>query len=262
MPESIDGLTEEQLKQAREGYVPLDRLNEATGKLKDENSRLRESFSSLEAQVQALQEGTQPQAQPQQQQQREYSRAELRQYVESGQITQQEADEVWDRQQEAKFDRKLHKQREELQQELVANDSMGTLRSTIKQYIDAVPEVAEKGSEVHGQLLKEFNRLTRITGVPKPNSKQALELEVIALENVYGSPENAKKLQKQRDKQPDQDLMEDTPSREEATPVPETKVLKGLTPKQKTYYQRAIDRGVYKDWKAVEAELTWRDKQR
>jgi hypothetical protein len=264
MVDEVEGLTEEQVKAARDGYIPLDRLNEATGKLRDENSQMRETLASLEATVQALKTSPQ-QNQPAQepQQKREYSRAELRQFVESGEISQQQADDYWDMQQEAKFDRKLKAEISKIQKESSEQASLGDLRNTISKFSEIIPELTENGSEDREKVRKEFQRLTRVTGVPKPESRQDFELQVIALENVYGSPENARKRRQQQSKPSDDNLMEETPSHEEMPKsASNSKVLKSLNARQKAHYQKQISNGVYKDWKAVEAELTWRDKQK
>lgn len=262
MENEIDSLTEDQIKKAREGYVPLERLNEATGKLRDENSQLRESFSSLEAKVQALLERP-AQTTEQQPAQKEYSRVELKEFVESGQISQQQADDLWDKQQETKFERKLQKaiaqERENNQQKTTVND----LKNTVKQYGEVIPDIFSAGSDERKKLKDEFNRLTRVTGVPKAESRQDFELQVMALENIYGSVEDVRRKKSQQIKHQEGNLMEDTPTHE-ATPdtTPDSKTLKKLDGRKKQHYQKLIDRGVYKDWQAVEDELSWRDKRK
>lgn len=258
-------LTEEQKAQrkaAREGYVPLERLNEATGKLRDENSRLRESFAALEARVQTMSETQQPPG-ASQQTPKEYSRAELKGFIEAGQISQNQADELWDAQQEAKFERKLKAEVEALKAEAQHNTSLTDLKGIIRSYVEVKPEMVEEGSEDRDNLRKEFNRLARVTGVPKAGSRQDYELQVIALENVYGSVENARKRKQSQSQALDENLMVDQPNQGgEAATIPESKALKALNGRQKQHYQRLINRGIYKDWKAVESELTWKDKQK
>lgn len=257
-------LTEEEIKQAREGYVPLDRLNEATGKLKEENARLQESMTALQASVQALKEGQTAQQLPAQQQppQREYTRAELREFVSSGQITQDQADDYWDQQQELKYERKLQAEIGKVRQDTEVNSSLQGIRSTLAQYRSILPDIAKEGTEDRSKIRAEFQRLARVLGMPQQNSKEELQLQVLALENVFGTVDEAKAKKQRRSSQDSEVEHMETRSPENDVKVPKTEALKKLTPTQKKFYSDGISKGLYKDWSDVEKELTWERKKR
>lgn len=261
--ETIEGLTDDQIKEARKGYVPLDRLNEATGKVRDENAQLRESLSALQATVQGLQQQVQHTGQSQQQETQEYTRAQLKEYVSSGQITQDQADDVWDKQQERKWENRLQQEVSKVKEETQTGTNLQGLRSTIGQYRELMPDISPgKSSENRDKLITEFERLTKVLGVPAKDSVEDFKLQVLALENVFGSVNTARsRVSRQQSSSDDAEIMEDMPSQAVAVPAG-SKVLKNLSADKKQYYQRKIDRGVYKNWSDVEKELTWQRKKR
>lgn len=255
-------LTEEEIKQAREGYVPLDRLNEATGKLKEENARLQESMAALQASVQALKDGQAAQQPVQQQPQREYTRAELREFVSNGQLTQDQADDFWDQQQELKYERKIQAEISKVRQDTEVNSGLQEIRSTLAKYKSVLPDVAVEGTEDRTKVRKEFHRLANLLGMPKQNSKEELRMQVLALENVFGTVDEVK-AKKQRSSSQDTEVEHmETRIPESEVKVPKTEALKNLTPAQKKFYAENISKGLYKDWGAVEKELTWERKKR
>lgn len=252
----ISTLTDDQKKAVREGYVPVDRLNEATGKLKDDNAKLQQQIASLTATVEAIQTTKQTDDKKP----TIYTRAQLQAYVDDEKITQQEADDYYDQQQEYLRAQEREEMRQEMRQEMQQGQALSTLKDKISQYSDLLPDVVKSGSEDRTKVDNEYQRLANIMGTPKKDSVEDFKMQVAALESVFGSVDDVRARIRSASNSNDRDTMQDTlGSGDDNTGKGTGKdgVPKGLSPKQKAYYEEKISKGIYKDWDAVKAELNW-----
>lgn len=251
-------LTEDERKELFQGHVPKERFDEATGKLKDELQRSKEGFIRLEEQVRGLQQN-QTQNQNQDEPQATYTRAQLREYVDSGDLTQDQSDELWDKQVDIAHDKKLDSallKANNHTDEMLSNQN---LVDRIGDYIKILPDLKDNDSENKQKVNKEFDSLVSIMGVFPKGSDQDLKIQLSALERAFGPEDKLK--EKLKSGSENRQTMESLGGNEgEPSGVPQKGALKGLSSDQKAYYQKGIDQKRYKDWDAVEAELSFERK--
>ena len=244
-------LTEEERKELLSGHIPKERFDEATNKLKDENTRLSNDLTRLGEQVKSLQTTSKPKDETP----AIYTRAQLREYVENEQITQEQADTIWDRQVEISTDQKISVAVSAVSVDTNEKLSVQSLAGSIDEYIKILPDLGEDNSDNRKKVSKEYNSLSRIIGLPKAGTDKDLKLQVAALERAFGPVEKLReKLKSESD---NRETMESLGGgeREESSEAPKKGALKNLSVEKKSYYQKGIDNGRYKDWDAVKEEL-------
>lgn len=213
--------------------IPLERFNEATGKLKDEISDMKAEMEELRA--------NQPAPAPLEEK-KSYTRAELNNAVDEGQITQETADQIMDDQITAK----AVKAAEDTTKTILSDNQQTTfVQSEMAKYKAAKPDVLVDGSEERKKVIAEFNYLVGLGEDPK---SAATELK--ALRSLYGPVDS---LQKKEITDEARQTHQDVGGGEETDggSLDTKKVVKGLTKDRKEYYRKAIDKGIYKDWDAV-----------
>jgi hypothetical protein len=177
-----------------------------------------------------------------------YGKPELKAAVDGGQITQEQADDIWERQREAQITERA---------ELVALDTV--TRQATKERIDAdlaaykrlKPEILDKGSEVREQIREEFNYLVKI-GKPKD---EATELAAIrAVLGPLAKLEKAASATRSVEHEEQGGGQGGEPKNRGGS---SKKLVDHLKGDAKKYYERAIEQRRYKDWEAVEAELKY-----
>jgi len=172
-----------------------------------------------------------------------YTRAELDAAVSRGSITEAEASAVWDKQQAEQTERLVEKRVEEKFQSLNATSEVG---ARIGEYAAIKPEILEAGSAARAKVKAQYDYLVR-TGLPETKAT-----ELAALGMIYGPIDALKAASAGRsDDETHQDVGGGEP-RGGSDKI--AKKLK-LSADEKRYYQNAIDKGIYKDWDAVEGEL-------
>jgi len=251
---ALEDFTKEQLAEAREGMIPKDRFDEATNKLKSSNQELSNKLANLEGQVNTLQSHPQ---QPAAQTPKEYTRAQLKEYVDGGQYTQEQVDEVWDQQVARKHKQDMDALEVRMDARVGEGNATQNIAAEIDRYAEHLPGIYEEGHEDREKVGTEYNRLTARLGMPTKGSKKDLELQVLALENAFGP---SKKLGKRRSNGK-HDTMEQSSGNGQSSGPPQTGALKDLNADQKSFYEKGISRGLYKDWDAVRAELEFDPKK-
>jgi hypothetical protein len=169
------------------------------------------------------------------------SRAELLAKVDAGEISQVDADEQWEQQiktgvaDELETALSIHSQDQKVQDELSA-------------YETTVPALTDADSDTFKRVAVEYDYMVSSLGQPQKPSTM-----VAAVRSVVG-PLNALKK--------DVKITKKTESHEESGGSggsggnPDTDVKVKMSARQKEYYRKAIDKGIYKDWAAVNDELT------
>jgi len=255
----LNELTDDDRKELLAGHVPKDRFDEATGKLQKKNDALSNDLANLQGQVSSLQQNqNQPAndtAAPV-----DYTRAQLRKFVENDKLTQDESDQIWDRQVELKFDKKLAGAMATVGNDTNEKLSTQGLVGKIDEYMKILPDLNEDGSDNRTKVSDEYAALSRILGAAKKGSDKDLRLQLSALERSFGTAEKLKGKVKSGNE--DHENMESLGAgdRDSADDAPKTGALKGLSADQKTYYRKGIEQGRYKDWAAVTAELEYKRK--
>lgn len=105
---------------------------------------------------------------------REFTRAELQAQVDNGTISEDQRDEVLDRQ-------RAERLKAEIRDEVRAEERDRRLRSEIQRYYDQHPQLTQDGSEMRTRAGQEYRRLVDL-GFP-----DSLVTELAALQNSMGS---------------------------------------------------------------------------
>ena len=167
-----------------------------------------------------------------------WTRAELAQLVDNGDINQAQADELMDRQHEFQVKRQIH---ETVTQGLTQQSRQTRIESQIDRYKELVPDVADE-SDTRRRVAAEYRYLVDDLGDPEGHAT-----ELKALRAVLGPLE---KLQAPRRPAP---AHEETNGEGGGESSPEG-FPKDMPRKHRDYYQKMLDDGFYKDMDAVEAE--------
>ena len=175
------------------------------------------------------------------------SRAELKQLVEDGKITQDAADAHWEKQ---VLDAAEKRGREAARGEVEGQQRELTVNNQLAEFKTLVPAAWATGSKERAKAEKEFSAL-RAMGFP--DNKVT---EVAALRAAFGDPEVIRASRSTGRNGPGETFDEvgggdrGESGGEQADGKP-----KGLDARQEAHYTKLIQRGVYKDWKAVAEEL-------
>lgn len=176
-----------------------------------------------------------------------YTRAELRAAVEANQITAEQSDDIWAKQ-----------VREESREDAIAAATDVVTSKATKERIDAdltkykrlKPEIMQAGSETRDKIVEEFNYLKSI-GDPG-----TIETELKAIRAVLGPLD---KLEKAAGARRSEESEEQGGSDSGGGQRKNTskKLVDHLNADAKAKYQERINKGLYKDWDAVEKELAY-----
>lgn len=228
-------------------WIPKVRFDEATNKLEADNRRLaeelareREERAKLSGQFEAFsKQPSQNQSQPR------YTRAQLAQYVEAGQITQAQADDLIDQQNQ----RDMRELVDKSVQTAVSQFGQRNLVDThLGQYRELVPEAWQTGTEQRNRIQQEYSFLIQ-AGYPA-----GPQTELVATRSVLGPVERLRKeLPDRRETLKGGESGGESGS-EKGGNSDEPEVLKSLNNREKAYYKRKIEDGIYKDWNAVAEE--------
>lgn len=114
-----------------------------------------------------------------------YTSAELKQFVDSGAITQEQADgylaNVRDRQLEERLTQKLSGT-------LTKQQRDAQVKSQIAKYAEAKPELEKAGSQERKSVERHFDRLVNVLGYDADDPRT----ELLALEREFGDPDSLK----------------------------------------------------------------------
>lgn len=206
-------------------WIPKARFDEAIGALKDEIRELK-----------STKQPAQNQEPP-----KRYTRAQLREAVTAGQITQDQADDIWDNQlleQAATVGRDSATQAERERR----------IDGDIAQYKRLKPEVMQDGHADRLRVRDEFNYLVSL-GHPKTK-----ETELAAMRAAFGPLD---RLQAAKQGRPGAEYHQEAGGGGGGRPQNRDtgKLVDTQSDREKKYYQSLIDKGIYKDWNEVEAIL-------
>lgn len=222
-------------------WLPRVRVDEMVNEARGAAARAADEARRAQSELEALRaERAKPQeAKP-------ISRAELKQLVEDGKITQDAADAHW----EAQVVRTAEvKARAAAAEEVEGRNRESVVKRHLEEYRQLIPAAWEVGAKERAKAEKEFKAL-REMGFP--DNKVT---EVAALRAAFGDPDAIKAARSTGKNGPGEAHVEvgggERPgeSGADADGAP-----KGLTEREKNHYQNLINRGITKDWKAVAEE--------
>jgi hypothetical protein len=213
--------------------------------LASQKQRLEEQLAAKDRELQAFKEGL-GNREPAKDQPKVYTRAELKALVENGQITQEQADDRWDRQREVQL---RESARKEALDAVTGHATKERIDSDIAAYVRLRPEIKEAGSELREQIREEFKYLTSI-GKPADTST-----ELAAIRAVLGP---ISKLEKAASAERSQESHQESGGGGSRPKGGAGKTLaEKLNPRYREHYEKGIQQGRYKDWKDVESELKY-----
>ena len=174
-----------------------------------------------------------------------YSRAELAVAVEKNQISEEKANEIFDRQQEQRIKDGVLK---EVGGALQAHQQNTFVQNKIAAYKEHLPDINSPGTKAYQDLQQEIQTQMQFTG--QANSSPALELQ--ALRVLFGDEGKLRPVgEHERETHQDTHFGGDQNGGNQQQGQHKLK----LTQAEQSYYQKAIDNKVYKDWDAVADEL-------
>lgn len=221
-------------------FVPVSRFKAA---LADQARRSQEREDALRAEFEAFKSGAKS-SKDQQDQPKRYSRVELKAAVSAGQVTQDQADDIWAKQ-----------VKDEAREEAVAAAREDSSRRTQQEQLDhdlneykrLAPEIKDRTSDTFEKVRTEFQYMTR-NGSPKD-----LATELAAIRAVLGPLDKLEKA-KSATRSEDHD-QQGGGGRQDGGGKAGKKLVDTLSPREKEHYDGMIKRGHYKDWGEVEKVL-------
>ena len=173
------------------------------------------------------------------------TRVELQSLVNAGELTQEQADAIWDKQ---LVERAKREAVAEIDKTHGARERQSRVKADLLGYKELVPEAWVEGSPERAKAMKEFKYLTDL-GDPSTE-----ETEAKALRAAFGDIE-ALRASKSARSGPADTHSETGGSKPPSGGGGKNDVLKTLSAREKDYYETKIKQGIYRDWKAVAAEL-------
>lgn len=211
------------------------KAEDETRHLREEMQREREERIRLEERIRAKEE---------QSQQKEMSWDELEKGIEEGRWSRSQAQEYKEKMTEQRLAKRLSQEREKQGQD-------SRYLAELDQYKAIVPDVMTYGSENRQKYERELQYMVRSLGMPDNYATQ-----VAAARAAFGDVSTAKTRFEAEKK-----VIKKEPFEETHMPPADRKQSKDfastLTPEQRKHYEKMLDKGMYKDWKEVEAEFNY-----
>ena len=212
--------------------------------------RIEENNRRWEKQIAEMQKKETPPA-------KSYSRAQLADFVSKGQMSQDQANVVWDKQQEEKITSKVVGE----VGNLINNEKRGSeLQGQINEYFAFDPALREDGSDAYKRIQGEITEQMRILGV----TQQTKAVELAALRSIYGPSTSLKNITAgERDRQTHEDINSRGGMKISDKEIDPNTPPSYLTADEKRYYADQIARGTggYKDWDDVHKEMKFADQK-
>lgn len=174
-----------------------------------------------------------------------YSRAELDKAVQDGTITAAQANDILDTQHTRQA---AEIARQAATEQFASLSRTDLVKRDMGEYEKLFPDVLVDGSKDRKRVEKQFEYLVSI-GQP---DNEATEL--VALQMVYGPLEAARAARSARNARGEshEEIGGGTPNGNTGdADGPKTR----LTARERAYYEKQIQQGLYKDWAAVDAEM-------
>lgn len=202
--------------------------------LKDERGK-RQGLQTEVAELRGRIEGM-ASSQPKQEGTKELSRRELRQMVEDGKVSEDEAEDIVQRQLERRLGDRMVKA---LDDRLTTRQLNDKVQTEISRYKEAVPDLNDRESAAFQKVETEFQHLVSLgydDGDPRT--------ELLAARAAFGDPSRLKAV-----KSRGRETHEETGGHAESdSDVRTDGIPKGLTRRERDHYGKLIDRGLYKGW--------------
>ena len=208
------------------------------------------SAAELQERLQALEARLNGPSKPEPSKPQVYTREQIRQAVESGEITQATADGLLDQQQVTSTSEiAATAAREALEADRRAREMDGE----IARYREKVPTLLDDDSDDAKKVMAEVERL-RSMGV-RADPKM---LGLLALRSVHGNPLNIARVSETEVKGEthQEGASGDGGPAKPARPASDGPPA-GLSDRQRAFYERAISTGGYSSWEAVKKELAF-----
>lgn len=219
-------------------WIPKVRFDEAVNSVKDDLQKEREARIRLEEQVKTLSAKPEP---------KKYSLSELNKLVDEGQVTREQADQYWEGQMSRTIDEKVDAKVDAKEQQ---RERTAKLKTKIDRYKSLVPDVLKQGSEDRQKVINAYKDL-----VDAGHADDA-RTELAALMAVYGPADELEKKKSSMTREL-RDKHEEIGGGKPPSGNKETNFQKTLSPREKSFYEDGIRKGLYKDWKDVEDELKY-----
>lgn len=174
-----------------------------------------------------------------------FTRKELKAMVENEDITQDQADELWDKQ---LTNQVLAKAGTVARDAVNSSTRDNNIANDIDRYKAADPDLAVEGSEIREKIKAEFKELVKLGDSPK-----SLATELKALRIVCGPIDafEAAKSGKPVHEHDEQDAGND----EGGGGKKHADFKASLNPRLRAHYEKQIGQGLYKNWDEVKAEM-------
>jgi len=198
-------------------YVPRERLNQVLAKVEALSKQIKEQNAP-----------------------KPVSRKELLDKVNVGEITQYDADDIWQGQNEKRMVDQV--------ETVVRDTAVATkLQDELSSYEKRVPELGDENSDLYRNVANEYQYLVHELGMPDGTSTT-----LAAVRSVVGPANALKKIDIKTQTgagHPENSGSGDSGNQNPAGDKPQ------LSARQKDYYSNGIRMGAYKDWAEVHKEL-------
>lgn len=191
--------------------------------------------SAAEGEAKGLKEAIKAIPQPKEKAQpaKEFTRAELRAKVNAGEITEDQKDDILERQNRSSF---LKEAEAIAERKVSTSRAAASVGDQIAAYVGVFPDINKEGSATRAKIQAAFDELVELKDDPA-----ALSTELKAIKIALGP------LKTGAGRRPAPDAHEDVGSGNDGDNKPVTDGwAKGLSPKLKKHYEKQIDRGIYK----------------
>lgn len=223
-------------------WLPKVRVDEMVTEARARAHAAAEEVAGLRAQLEA--ERSRP---PKEEAPKAISRTDLNQLVADGKITQDAADAHWERQ---IMDAAKKEGRAEAAAEFAGQQRELTVKRQFDEYRQLVPAAWEPGAKERVKVEREFKALV---GMGFPDNKVT---EVAALRAAFGDPQVIRAARSEGRNGPGEAHVEvgggDAPGSGSGS---DDGPPRGLDARKRDHYQRLINQGIVKDWKAAKEEL-------
>lgn len=228
----------------KERLIPKARLDEVIAQRKEAEDRAESAERArlaAEARVAAIQEKQKP----------KMTREALRNAVEQGLISQVQAEDAWDQE---LVSRAKNEAKQEARIESTTATKLAKVDAEIGRFRAVLPAVADRHSDERKVLEAAYADVVDRLGAPTTPA-QKLSYELTALRETFGGIDNLEKT-RQAPLKPSRFVNREVGGG--AAKPDATDPLSSLNNTQKRYYNKMIERRVYKDWADVRKELTWK----
>lgn len=236
-----DGQREGRSDQESERTVPVAVVEKMREDFRSTTTALQQQVARLEGMAEANQRPAQRQEEP------KFTRAQLKAQVDEGKISESEMDEILERQLKAEV---LAEARKTVKDETATMTTAQKVKGQISRYMELEPDINVPGTAIQKRADAEFNALVELGDDPK---SQTTTLK--ALRAVLGPVEDLERAKSARGERETYEGGSGAGGDDSGGGSNKDGSPANLTPRERAFYTKQIDRGIYKDWDAVKEEL-------